>query len=252
MMADCAAMYVDVVTYLFNCLAERLKQGHCNMSARELRLRRLWVELIPPLISVVTLVVVTILSLREAWNTLEASTHNNALNDQPDVNIMLTFSALNMVLDIVNVGCFARVDPSAGQSDECSVASSDLTETLTEGSPLLSSSSLSRDMESEVPMLEWESDGTMNLNMCSAWTHVFADTLRSITVLIAAGIAFLFPLWLSPTEADSWGAIVVSFIILASTLPLLQGLYSTACKIRSVWLDQSTSTSSQVAMKLIV
>jgi hypothetical protein len=52
--------------------------------------------------------------------------------------------------------------------------------------------------------------------------------------LIAAGFSFLFPQFLSPVGADSWGAVVVSLIILASLAPLLQGLYQTAVKIRAL------------------
>jgi Co/Zn/Cd efflux system component len=74
--------------------------------------------------------------------------------------------------------------------------------------------------------------------MCSAWTHVCADTLRSVAVLIAAGFAYIFPQLLTPADADSWGAIVVSIIILISLGPLLQGLYLTACKIRTVWCEE--------------
>jgi hypothetical protein len=61
--------------------------------------------------------------------------------------------------------------------------------------------------------------------------HIAADTLRSVAVLIAAGFASLFPSFLSPIDADSYGAILVSGIILVSIVPLIQGLYLTACKV---------------------
>ena len=75
------------------------------------------------------------------------------------------------------------------------------------------------------------SSRVLNLNMCSAWTHICADTLRSLAVLIAAGFAYLFPNLLSLADADSWGAIVVSVIIIVSLGPLVEGLYFTAWEI---------------------
>ena len=85
--------------------------------------------------------------------------------------------------------------------------------------------------ESDEESCDDESSRGLNLNMCSAWTHVCADTLRSIAVLVAAGFASLFPQILSPADADSYGAIVVSVIIIISLAPLVEGLYWTAWEI---------------------
>lgn len=49
--------------------------------------------------------------------------------------------------------------------------------------------------------------------------------------MIAAGFSSLFPNILNASDADSYGAIVVSGIILVSLAPLLKGLYLTACKL---------------------
>ncbi|GFH57314.1 hypothetical protein CTEN210_13791 [Chaetoceros tenuissimus] len=62
-----------------------------------------------------------------------------------------------------------------------------------------------------------------NLNMCSAWTHVFADTVRSLAVLIAALLGE-FVEGVSPEIADASAAVVVSSIILVALLPLLNGM----------------------------
>lgn len=58
-----------------------------------------------------------------------------------------------------------------------------------------------------------------------------ADTLRSIAVLIAAGIACIMPS-LSPTLADASAAVAVSGIIAVSLGPLLMGLIQTWGEIR--------------------
>lgn len=113
MMTDCAAMYVDVLSYLVNFLAERLKHGQTEKSIKETRLRRLYLELVPPLVSVATLVGVTIVSLQEACEVL-LNLDKNQDESSPDLVLMLLFSGLNLLLDFVNVSCFARVDQAVG------------------------------------------------------------------------------------------------------------------------------------------
>lgn len=220
-------MTVDVVTYLFNYLAERYKRnmqfaqsGH----RRDDRLKSLYIELIPPLISVVTLVVVTTSGFHSAVNTLREPPQDQSV--QPDLGIMLAFSGLNMFIDALNVTCFARVDQALGLATLTKgmhEATAINTETPTESSDLLPQVDDSDKLDTV---------GGLNLNMCSAWTHVCADTLRSIAVLVAAGVAFLFPHHLTPADADSWGTIVVSAIILVSLVPLFEGLYLTVRKIQ--------------------
>jgi len=70
----------------------------------------------------------------------------------------------------------------------------------------------------------------LNVNMCSAYTHVMADTLRSIAVLIASGIACAIPS-VSPTVVDATATILVSIIIIISLGPLLSALVQTATKL---------------------
>ena len=116
MMTDCAAMYVDVLSYLVNFLAERLKHGKTGKNIRELRLHRLYLELVPPLASVTTLIGVTVISLKKACEVLLnlENNDNDADGTSPDLDLMLLFSGLNLVLDFVNVSCFARVDQAVG------------------------------------------------------------------------------------------------------------------------------------------
>lgn len=54
--------------------------------------------------------------------------------------------------------------------------------------------------------------------------HVFADTLRSTAVLLAAGISYTFKLG-APAVVDALAALAVSFIILMSLGPLLRGIF---------------------------
>lgn len=70
--------------------------------------------------------------------------------------------------------------------------------------------------------------------------HVCADTMRSAAVLIAAGIAYTFPI-IPPDSADSVAALIVSAIIFVSLIPLIQGLCLTAMEIYSVTRNPPTS-----------
>lgn len=265
MMADCAAMAVDAITYLFNFFAERTKHREITEEEKALdpevfqsrrKLMRLYLELIPPLISVTTLLVVTIVSLKQA---VEVLVDNEPLDKPPDVILMLVFSGLNLLLDAVNVRCFAKAeDHFAGIPSAFYHHEDQKEDTLTELTGLLEKSNhdgndstyvgLSQEDGSLVSSEHDEDDPSssshpLNLNMCSAWTHVFADTLRSITTLVAAGFSALFPDILSPADADSWGAIFISIIIIVSLGPLIQGLYLTAVEIRSFSCTGSQSSS---------
>lgn len=119
MKADSEAMSIDALTYLFNLIAERLK--YSKLTPYELtlsstvcqykrKLRRLYLELIPPAISVITLLIITMFTLREAIQTLHGVVNDNDNNNGDDVSIglMLIFSSANLLLDFVNVTCFAR------------------------------------------------------------------------------------------------------------------------------------------------
>ena len=124
MMGDSAAMFVDALTYLFNLVAERKKnhfdetwQGTSEQDperARRIRQRdkrkmTLTMELIPPLVSVTTLIVVTIFVLRKAIRVLILDVHRDrSQQGDPNIKLMLFFSTLNLGLDFLNVFCFAR------------------------------------------------------------------------------------------------------------------------------------------------
>ena len=98
-----------------------------------------------------------------------------------------------------------------------------------------------------------DATGTFNLNMCSAWTHVCADTLRSIAVLCAAALASAHvPGRLTAGQADSDAAIVVSGIILISLVPLIQGLILTARKIYGIWFGHDRHHHDHDVSKLDV
>lgn len=78
-----------------------------------------------------------------------------------------------------------------------------------------------------------------NLNMCSAYTHVFADTLRSIAVIVASGIADVVD-GVTPEEADAAAAVVVSILVLLSMVPLFHGLVQSASELRAILREEES------------
>ena len=68
-----------------------------------------------------------------------------------------------------------------------------------------------------------------NLNMMSAFTHVGGDTLRTLSVFVAAAIATA-----SNTPGylcDAWAAVFVSFTIIVTIIPLCREIVKTYCRI---------------------
>ena len=141
MVGDSSAMVIDSLTYLFNSYAERIKNislqegddSTISESEKELRRlertrQRLWLEILPPSVSVVTLIGLTIYILMDAFHTLvesfdevgvvfnsaeDSSLQSSSVNE-PDIGVMFFFSTLNLALDILNVTCFARAKHTFG------------------------------------------------------------------------------------------------------------------------------------------
>jgi hypothetical protein len=219
MMADCAAMSVDAVTYLFNYCAERLKHRKLtekekalshDVLHRRLKLHRLYLELFPPLLSVTTLLTVTVVSLKKAMSTLRKGPDDE--EEGPDVMIMLVFSAMNLVLDAVNVTCFARADQAQGlpttvfqhhpNPAEGSEISAELTRLLGQpkekegtSSQYDATDSESHTVESADDESSQDSEGHLNLNMCSAWTvrYFFSKPFGNRKRLLSLTFYFLRP-----------------------------------------------------------
>jgi hypothetical protein len=122
MLADSEAMSVDAFTYLFNLWAERIKNKpisehefgvSLDLLHHQKELRRLYLELIPPAISVATLMMVTVYTLKDSINTIHGA-ESEEEDEVVDIKIMLFFSGLNLLLDVVNVTCFARAESAFG------------------------------------------------------------------------------------------------------------------------------------------
>lgn len=200
MLADCEAMAVDALTYLFNLCAERIK--HRPFTEKELSLPkavrdrqraklRLYLELFPPLISVITLITVTIITLREAFGTLFGE--GEAESEDVDIWIMLIFSGGNLLLDVVNVFCFARADQAFGLPAMSQRHVRDLVRMTSKGAEVVHNDDEDHYASENTPLVIGERDKGIermescfpedqtygvNLNMCSAWTVRMKENVR--------------------------------------------------------------------------
>lgn len=250
LLGDSAAMMVDAFTYLLNWYAERQKrtfaqilQGGCDNDMIVLRYRKyhLQLELLPPLVSVTTLVVVIGLVLRNAIRILILDANRDvSLQADPNVNLMLLCSMLNLLLDVLNVFCFAKAKHALGY--DTGVHDDEPVQEhlhLKSGQRLLDHDETGDRQKSSMEPLEIEQEEEhdhkeeANLNMCSAYTHVFADTLRSMAVIIASILADFVPA-ITPEEADASAAVVVTGLILLSLIPLVKGMIHTLGELQQV------------------
>jgi len=236
MKGDSAAMIVDSVTYLCNWIAEHRKQSFSwddqpdnpRQKQRAYRKMILHMELIPPLISVSTLLLVTVIVTYQAIETL-AHPSMDGSSGEPNVHLMMGFSIFNLVLDFFNVFCFARAKHFLGY--DTTVAEHGYTLANVDHSD-----SHDGDVEDRTTEVDSEDQHNTNLNMCSAYTHVFADTLRSIAVIVASALASIIE-DVTAEEADAIAAIAVSLLIVLSLLPLIQGLRHSVSELKTIYAD---------------
>jgi Co/Zn/Cd efflux system component len=293
MKGDSAAMIVDAVTYLFNWMAERRKncfdelydaskllqqqdveqnngedpvvlRSAAYIRNRDKRKLTVQLEIVPPLFSILSLVSVTVYIIHKSVTTLILDA-NRPVSEQavPNLKIMLTFSSMNLALDILNVTCFARAKHLLGYAtvervhDHSSCPKEVTPCTTSHGSntshndgdtavvcctDLCLYKNPPPDGSSSHCHSHYDKDHA-NLNMCSAYTHVMADTLRSLAVIVAVILALIIAP-VTPEVADATAAVVVSSIILISLLPLLQGLVARVRELRGILAEERNEQSS--------
>uniref|UniRef100_A0A7S1BA16 Cation efflux protein transmembrane domain-containing protein n=1 Tax=Corethron hystrix TaxID=216773 RepID=A0A7S1BA16_9STRA len=198
LLGDSAAMVVDSATYGLNLLAEHRKSSGF-VSDRE---RQLW-AIVPPAVSVIVLLGLTSVIVVGSVGALVVVNSNGEDGDEksPDLFWMMGFSITNLVLDLVNVGCFCKTASAkrrrgGGNDDK---------------------------QEGGAHSFFWICAEEMggNLNLCSAYTHVMADTMRTFAVILACLAALMMPDAIDARTADAVAALVVSIIIIVSVVPLI-------------------------------
>ena len=226
MFSDTSTMFVDSITYLVSLIAEhqRVRCGVRGAAAAELGASAF---------SVIALFAVTIAVTNDAARRI--TTHEE--EEDVDPRIMLGFTIVNLFVDIFMCAPFVKLlrrrpGRRSGQSSalvESTIVLSD--------APQASEPSESR-AESRVVVVPQDGersprdepaagndggggldlDASKELNLFSAFAHVFADTLRTLTVLTCALLVWVAGV--PPETADAVGALIVSGIVLVITLYL--------------------------------
>jgi len=218
LLADAAAMAVDVATYGCNMMAERIKERD-GINSRK---ARVMIEVIIPGFAIMTLFGVTIYFTWVAVGVLQ--THEADKDDNVNIVYLYAFSSVNFVIDVLCIGMFyfrgsevflerrqallpqLSLDTSIHSNDSDEFGSLDGDDFYQEKSPSSSST-------------QGKAVDRRNLNMISAFAHMGGDSLRTVSVLAAALISTLSGA--SVDLCDAWAAIVVSGIIVLFMLPLV-------------------------------
>ena len=267
MVGDSVAMIVDSIAYLFNWIAERRKREATACAAaddsitprirrRTQRKRVLELEIVPPILSVSILVVVTTIVTQSAVSVLlSPPSEASEATGQPNLIVMVVFSASNLCLDMLNVFCFSKSNENMGGDGGAAATVNETQQIMSNpsGYDRVHQDHKQHDAATNDDCLychqadddegeeRHDEDNHANLNMCSAFTHVFADTVRSIAVIIAAAIAMISPA-VDGITADAVAAVVVAVLILLSLIPLLHGLRKSASELQAIYSEEKSES----------
>tara|TARA_A100001035_G_scaffold239227_1_gene204190 strand:- start:407 stop:1204 length:798 start_codon:yes stop_codon:yes gene_type:complete len=232
LLGDAAAMSIDVISYFTNMIAERIKTKNGGDISPG---TQLILEVFIPGFSVTALIGVTIYVTIGAVSDII----NKPDNDDVDIFMLWLFSSLNAVVDIISAYMFYAkgkevfyesinngsdsgldlVGPESGHAMNATV-----------NAPGVHGPGGGSGLDVRPPHSVSTIAGGKNLNMISAFTHVGGDTLRTISVFIAAAIATFtgYPGYL----CDAWAAVVVSVTIVLMAVPLLIEIHGAFWRIK--------------------
>lgn len=228
LLGDAAAMSVDVFTYFANMYAERVKakskDGVIDPTTKFI------IEVIVPFVSLSALIGVSIYITDEAIGIIKS---NGEDDDGGGVNVafLFGFAGANMVVDVISLWMFLKRGDNIFQDPNdisyirrrsTSISRDKLARTASrDNTPALPGVyQHSVDIATGRGGLE---NGKKNLNMISAFTHVGCDTMRTLSVFVAAIIASTTNV--TGTLCDAYAALVVSVTIFLGILPLIWELF---------------------------
>jgi Co/Zn/Cd efflux system component len=198
---------------------------------------RIFLELAIPSFSVVCLLAVTGYITAEAIFVLMLP---EIPDDDVNINILYGFVAVNFVIDIIcsyafyskgGKAIFYTADAVVSPTEEIAEAAS-TDEAVEESQVNLEVEDIesTSNVSGSTKALNVESKGKVNLNMLSAFTHLNSDTLRTLSVFVAALVATIAGV--PGVTVDAWAAVVVAFTILVMVMPLMREIYKSALHLR--------------------
>ena len=217
LLSDTGTMYVDSVTYLINLFAEyqKTRQGMTETSMRY--------EVGATVFSIISLLGVTAYTMDDAVKRLVSA----AGREQVSAPIMLGFGLCNLILDASMISsiafrrrcsCAALCCCGGGRSGVASLVASKVSQV--DGGEADGVGGIGDGggdgggggggalyADGGVDLV----DAKTELNLCSAFAHVVADTLRSLTDI---AVALLIMRGNDAVRTDAVGGLVISLIIL--------------------------------------
>jgi Co/Zn/Cd efflux system component len=220
LLGDAAAMSVDVFSYFSNMYAERIRNRGGDLN----RGTKMMLEVYIPSFSICLLLGVTGHIMNESVKVLKGE------GGKDDVNVyfMWGFSSCNALVDLLSTYFFIRGGRSVFfyTTVEKAQKSSSYREIIVaddEEDPAQTQISNDR-ISSEIIV-----SSKFNLNMASAFTHLGGDSLRTISVFIAAAVATATNI--DGNMCDAWAAIIAATTIICIVIPLIREIYKTAMSI---------------------
>jgi len=220
LLGDAAAMSVDVFSYFSNMYAERIRNRGGDLN----RGTKMMLEVYIPSFSICLLLGVTGHIMNESVKVLKGE------GGKDDVNVyfMWGFSSCNALVDLLSTYFFIRGGRSVFfyTTVEKAQKSSSYREIIVaddEEDPAQTQISNDR-ISSEIIV-----SSKFNLNMASAFTHLGGDSLRTISVFIAAAVATATDI--DGNLCDAWAAIIAATTIICIVIPLIREIYKTAMSI---------------------
>jgi len=219
LLGDAAAMSVDVFSYFSNMYAERIRNRGGDLN----RGTRMMLEVYIPSFSICLLLGVTGHIMNESIKVLKGE------GGKDDVNVyfMWGFSSCNALVDLLSTYFFIRGGRNVFfyTTVEKAQKSSSSYRQVIAADDEEDQAQISNDrISSEIIV-----SSKFNLNMASAFTHLGGDTLRTISVFIAAAVATATDI--ESNLCDSWAAIIAATTIICIVIPLIREIYKTAMRI---------------------
>mmetsp|Transcript_15485 Transcript_15485/g.18364 ORF Transcript_15485/g.18364 Transcript_15485/m.18364 type:complete len:431 (-) Transcript_15485:779-2071(-) len=208
MYGDCSTMALDSLTYMLNIYAEKRKKVGTIEAAR--------LEVYVASFSIVTLVAVTAVLL---WDAIRRLDTHHSKSDVVSADIMLEFSLGNLAIDIFSCSLFVsrmmNANKSKPENQERKHRSESQGSNISTGNQEIGLLKLEEKGSSiSLDVNEDNIDDETSLNMQSAFVHLTADTLRTITVMVTAIVVDVDERDIDSMNADAVSSIVVSVIIL--------------------------------------
>jgi Co/Zn/Cd efflux system component len=221
--------------YFCNLFAEWMKSDDSRLTWRN----RLLLEVLIPGFSLVMLLSVTIYVTNEAIDVL---IHDSTDHDSVNVFYLYGFATGNLVVDIISSYYFCAKGgsdvfvtyhhPPAFTLEENVSTSDDQALILRKGYARQPESVKADDISTNNYV---DLDGAQqpqpkpNLNMVSAFTHLGGDTIRTLSVFVAAVVSTAAGI---PSQTcDAWAAIVVSGTIVLIAFPLVKEIMTAYARL---------------------